>query len=88
MAIHSSILARKTPRDRGAWQVTVHCVANSRTELKCLSMHAYIENRLVVAQGEGAGGWMEWEVGVSRCNLLPIEWIKNKVLLYSTRNYI
>ena len=27
-------------------------------------------------------------VGVSRCKLLCIEWINNKVLLYSTGNYI
>ena len=46
-----------------------------------------IENRLVVAKGEGAGGGMEREVGVSRCKLLYIEWI-NKVLLSSTENYI
>ena len=46
-----------------------------------------IENRLVVAKGEGAGGGMEWEVGVSRYKLLYIEWI-SKVLLYSTGNYI
>ena len=46
-----------------------------------------IENRLVVAKGEGVGGGMEWEVGVSRCKLLYMEWI-NKVLLYSTENYI
>ena len=31
---------------------------------------------------------MEWEVGVSRCKLLYIEWINNKVLLYSTGNDI
>ena len=31
---------------------------------------------------------MEWEVGVSRCKLLYTEWINNKVLLYSTGNYI
>ena len=37
--------------------------------------------------GEGRGG-MEWEFGVSRCKLLYIEWINNKVLLYSTGNYI
>ena len=30
---------------------------------------------------------MDWEFGVSRCNLLYKEWI-NTVLLYSTRNYI
>ena len=26
--------------DRGAWQATVHSVANSQTQLKRLSMHA------------------------------------------------
>ena len=47
-----------------------------------------IENILVVAKGEGTGGGMEWEVGVSRCKLLYIERINNKVLWYSTENYI
>ena len=31
---------------------------------------------------DGVGGW------VSRCKLLYIEWINNKILLYSTENYI
>ena len=31
MATYSSILAWKIPRDRGAWQATVHGVAKSRT---------------------------------------------------------
>ena len=39
-------------------------------------------------QGEGVGGRMEWEVGVSRCKLLYIEWANSKVLLYSIGNYI
>ena len=47
-----------------------------------------IENRLVVAKGEGVGGGMEWEVRVSRCKLLYRERINNKVLVYSTENYI
>ena len=34
--------------------------------------------------GEG----MEWEFGISRCKLLYKELINNKVLLYSTGNYI
>ena len=46
------------------------------------------ENRLVVAKGKGSGGGMEWEFRVSRCKLLYIECINNKVLLYSTGNYI
>ena len=36
-----------------------------------------IENRFVVAKGEGGGG-MEWELGVSRCKLLYIEWITTR----------
>ena len=30
----------------------------------------------------------DWESGVGRCKLLHLEWINNKVLLYSTGNYI
>ena len=33
MATHSSILAWRIPMDRGAWQVTVHRVAESQTRL-------------------------------------------------------
>ena len=39
-------------------------------------------------QEGGVEGGMEWEVGVNRCKLLYMEWINNKVLLYSTENYI
>ena len=39
MATHSSILAWRTPMDRGAWRAMVHRVAKSRTRLKRLSTH-------------------------------------------------
>ena len=39
-------------------------------------------------QRGGVGGGMEWEFGVSRCKLLYIKWINNKILLYSTGNYM
>ena len=42
----------------------------------------FIRNRLWGQRG------MDWEFGVGRCKLLHLEWIKNKVLLYSTGNYI
>ena len=41
----------------------------------------------MVANGEGIGGGMEWEFGVSRCKLLYMEWINSNVL-YNTENYI
>ena len=47
-----------------------------------------IENRLVVAKGEGGEGGKDSEFGISRCKLLYIGWVNNKVLLYSTGNYI
>ena len=31
---------------------------------------------------------MDWEFGFSACKPLHTEWISNRVLLYSTRNYI
>ena len=33
-------------------------------------------------------GGMDWEFGISRCKLLHIDWINNKVLLYSSGNCI
>ena len=41
-----------------------------------------------VCQGEGGESGMDWEFGVNRCKLLPLEWISNEILLYSTGNYV
>ena len=46
------------------------------------------ESRLEVAKGEWGGRGMDWEFGVRRCKLWHFEWINNKVLLYSTEDYI
>ena len=42
----------------------------------------------MVASGEGVGTGVEWKVEVSRCSLLEIGRITNKILLHSTGNYI
>ena len=47
-----------------------------------------VENRLMVDKEEGVGRGMEWEVGVSRCKFLYIEWMSDKVLVYNTGNYM
>jgi len=36
----------------------------------------------------GSWGGMDGEFGVSRCRLLHLEWISNKVLLYGTGNCV
>ena len=40
MATHSKYSCLENPMDRGAWRVTVHGVAKSRTRLKQVSRHA------------------------------------------------
>ena len=42
----------------------------------------------VVAKGEVGGSGMVGAFGVSRWQLLHLEWIRKEVLLYSTENYI
>ena len=42
----------------------------------------------MAAKGEGkGGGGLDWEFGISKCKLSYIGWI-NKILVYSTGNYI
>ena len=43
---------------------------------------------MVVKEKRGGGGGMDWEFGVSRCKLLHLAWIHNKVQLHSTGSYI
>ena len=47
-----------------------------------------IEDRLAAAKEEGVEGGTDWEFGISRCKLVYIRWINNKILLCSTGNYI
>jgi len=39
-------------------------------------------------QEGGGGSGRHWEFGVTRCKLLPLEWINNEILLQSTGNYV
>ena len=47
--------------------------------------HSYRKQIYGYQRGKGEGR-INQEFGISRCKLLYIEWIKNKVLLYSTGN--
>ena len=38
--------------------------------------------------GGGEESGRDWEFGVSRCQLLLLEWINNEILLYHIGNYI
>ena len=45
-------------------------------------------DQTVVARGERGERGMYWEFEVGRRKLLHLEWINNKVLLYTTGDYI
>ena len=47
-----------------------------------------MENRLVVAMGEGEEMGWRGNFGLVGANYYILEWISNEVLLYSTGNYI
>ena len=57
---------------------------NLSTEKKIMDL----ENSLCCYQGGGEESGMDWELGVNRCRLLPLEWISNEILLCSTGNYV
>ena len=64
------------------WQVLNHSsktLAKKKTHWED-TFATYISNK--------SGGEMDQKSEISRCKLLYIEWINNKVLLYSTGNYI
>ena len=66
-----------------AQNVAVELVRFWNTFSKCL----VIRREQTCGWQGGEQGGMDWEFGISRCKLLYIEWIDNKVLLYSTGNY-
>ena len=43
---------------------------------------------LWLPRGNEVGGGMDWEFRISRGKPLHTEWINNRILLHSTRNYI
>ena len=59
----------------------------TQTNLPTKNTHRHREQTSGYQWGGGFAG-MEWEFGDSRCKLVYIERINNKVLLYSTRKYI
>ena len=49
--------------------------------------HRHREQNCGCQEGGDSGG-MVWEFGISRCKLLHIEWINNKVLLGTILNIV
>ena len=57
---------------------------NLSTENKIMDL----ENKTCGCEGGGGGCGMDWELGVNRRKLLPLEWMSNEILLHSTGNYV
>ena len=51
-------------------------------------MHRHREEQTCGCQRGGGEGGRDWKLGISRCQLIYLRWINNKILLYSTGNYI
>ena len=64
MAAHSSILARRIPRDRGAWQATVHRVTESDITEQ-LSTHTQVKR--YDFKGNWSSSKSEWTMSCIKC---------------------
>ena len=60
---------------------------NLKASLSTVSLNHGHGEQTCGYQGGGGSG-MDLEFGVKRCKLLPLKWIINEILLYSTGNYI
>ena len=74
----------KSERERQIYDITY--MWNLFTKQK--QTHSHREKDLWLPKRSGCGGVLDWEFGISRCKLLYIGCLNNKVLLYSTGNYI
>ena len=63
-------------------------MAQINLSMKGKQTHRHREQTCGCQGGRGGGGGRDWEFGVSRCKLSYTRWINNKVLPYSTENYI
>ena len=80
--IQQSVLAVNFPGLQNCCRVKmVITPVIEENKIKTKGVSTDIASRLVVAKGERAGGGTEWESGISRCKLVYIGWINNKVLL-------
>ena len=57
---------------------------NLSTEKKTMDM----DNRLGVAKRERGGTGRDWDYEVNTCKLLPLECVRNEILLYNPGNYV
>ena len=62
-------------------------MAQMKLSIKQKQTHRHRQQNCVT-KAERARRGMDWEFRVVRCKLLHLERINNKVLLYSTGNYI
>ena len=58
------------------------------TQISLSTKQKQTHGHRVFGERDQVWGRVDWEFGISRCKLLYIKWINNKVLLYSTGNYI
>ena len=86
------ILSEVSQKEKDKYQViSLICGIKNVTQMNLCTKQKQTQTwrtGLWLPRGRGCGGRLDREFGVSRCKLLHMEWINNKVLLYSTGNYI
>ena len=78
-----SLVTRQTPYDfTSIWNL----ILGTNEPFHRKENHGHGEQTCGCQEG-GEGKGRDWEFGVNRCKLFPLEWMSSEILLYSTGNY-
>ena len=89
MELETLILGEVSQKEKDKYHMTSHIwnlIYGTKEPFHRKETHGLGE-QICGCQGGGGGIGMDWGSGVNRCKLLYLEWISNKILLYSAGNY-
>ena len=81
MATDSSILAWRVPMDRGAWQATVHSVAESDMTEQLSTAHYITQRPYLPYRGVLALGKKKKKKSLQACLFIPLDIFSKQVIL-------
>ena len=90
MQLEMLILSEVSQKEKDNYHMTSHIwnlIYSTNEPFPRKENHGHGEQTCGCQVGGGGSG-LYLEFAVNRCKILPLEWICNEILLFSTRNYI
>ena len=88
MNVEISILSEVSQKEKDKYHMISHMWNLSYNTNELINeTDSKTQRTRLVAREKGYGGGIDWKFGISRCKLVCVRWINNKVLMHSTGNY-